>query len=126
MAGITGDLDKLEQLARSLGGLAPKIRKAAARAVGKVAKGQYAAGQGPDGQAWPLTQDGRIALTSLTSQIKFTDTSTGIKATAPDVLQYHMEERPVFPEGGGLSAPWAQAADEAAKQVIESTLRGGL
>lgn len=127
MAGnLTGDLDKLEGLARALGGLAPKIRVAAARAVGKVAKAQYAAGLGPDGQAWPLTKDGRIPLTGATSKIVFSETSTGIKATGPDVLQYHADERPVFPADGGLSAPWAQDANEAAKRVIESTLRGAL
>jgi hypothetical protein len=120
---IKGDFDQLDQLAtyfRNLGSLAKTQGvDAAAKAVGDVAKGQYAAGKGPDGQAWPRNKDGSIPLQGPTSEIRFRGEGGAIKATAPDVLQYHQENRPVFPPNGQLSEPWIKAADRALQEVLE-------
>lgn len=104
--------------------LTERIRAAATQAVREIAQAQYAAGEGPDGHAWPLTQDGSIPLQGPTSEIVFSETSTGIEATGPDVLQYHVGRRPVFPAEGTLSQQWAQAADDAATKALEETFSG--
>lgn len=112
------DTSELDRIIEGLGDLGENVRSAVTRAVGDVAHRQYASGQGPDGAAWPLTKDGRIALTSLTSQITFEATSSGVRASGPQVLEYHQETRPVFPTGGSLPGPWLDAAESATADVL--------
>lgn len=120
---IKGDFAALNAAIRFLDKLPDTIRgdatKAAAQSIEGVARGQYAAGQGPDGQAWPRNKDGSISLQGPTKEITFSGSNGTIKITAPDVLQYHQEKRPTLPQGNTLPAPWATAATKAIEKTLE-------
>lgn len=119
--GITGDFEALDELIKAFDGqfLTRDILSRAAQKVGETAAAQYATGSGPDGAPWPPNRDGSVPLRGATSEIVFTATEDGIKATGPDVLRYHEQTRPVFPPAGAMSAPWAAAAEQAAAEVFE-------
>lgn len=124
--GITGDFGELDAILRALDPdrLREDIGRRAGEKIAAIAAGQYAAGQGPDGQAWPLTKDGEIALQGVTSEIVFRSDGDTITASGPDVLRYHEATRPVFPPAGTLSEAWARAAEEAAGEVLSERLGG--
>lgn len=121
--GIKGDFTTLDQMIAYFQGLGnlSKTRwvEEATRAIEGVARAQYAAGQGPDGQSWPRNKDGSIPLQGPTKEITFTGSGGTIRITAPDVLQYHQEKRPTLPTGNALPAPWATAATKAIEKTLE-------
>lgn len=127
---LEGDDGALDALIACFDGAAAakEIREAVAERVAEVAETQYAAGQGPEGQAWPPnTSNNRFpSLRRLTAAIAFRATEEGIAATGDEILRYHSPrsaayahlDRPTFPAQGKLSVPWAAAADEGAEKAL--------
>lgn len=120
MAGVSG-IDKLDALVELLGNLEQTIAKEAvpamAESIGSTAAGQWSSGRGPDGKAWPRNKDGSVPLLSVTSAIRFVARGRRIVASADEVIQYHREKRPVFPEGD-VPGPWLKAAEKALTKTI--------
>lgn len=129
MSGIAGDFGELDAMIAALdpAPLREELHKAVAEEVALVAEAQYAAGEGPDGDEWPLNRNGRFpSLRRLTAGITFRATPDGIAGSGDDILRYHSPRsaafshlnRPTFPPPGRLSAPWGAAADVAAERVL--------
>ncbi|MFO0588833.1 MAG: hypothetical protein U0441_14885 [Polyangiaceae bacterium] len=125
-AGITGGFGELDALIESFnpGTLKTAIVERATAKIADRARAQYASGQGPDGEAWPLTKDGQIALQGPTSEIVFRAENEAVTGTGPDVLGYHAKTRPVFPPAGELSPAWMEAADEGVAEVMAERFGG--
>lgn len=127
---LEGDAAALDAMISAFDGVAAakEIREAVAERIAEVAEAQYAAGQGPEGQAWPpnTSNDRFPSLRRLTAAIAFRATEEGIAATGDEILRYHSPrsaayahlDRPTFPVRGRLSAPWAAAADEGAEKAL--------
>lgn len=123
---FTGDTSALDEMIEAFNPEALKtaIVERVVVKVAEVAAAQYAAGQGPDGVAWPPRADGSPSrLGALAAGIVFQETDGGITASGDEKLAYHAATRPVFP-GAGLSAPWAEAADEGATEALKERLGG--
>jgi hypothetical protein len=123
-------LDQLEDLERWLAGLVdapPRAAEHAAPALLDVARAQWAAGQAPDGEMWPLTKDGRVALTSLTSKATARAEGAAVVIEVPDELAYHQhprqpghpQRRTVPEEGEELPAAWEGPLAETLRAELE-------
>jgi len=99
---VSFDLSELTRFANGLGATGSTIASALSKSAGQitsVARSGYAAGMSPDGDAWVPTKDGRLAVQGPASKVVFAVRGTELVGTAPDVLTYHEETRPVFPRG---------------------------
>lgn len=125
MAGVRG-IEALDALAGLLGNLeATLIREAVppmAAEIGATAQAQWSAGKGPDGKAWPRNKDGSIPLRTVTAAIRFVARGRRIVASADEVIQYHREKRPVFPEGD-IPGPWLKAAERALGKTVTAIFK---
>lgn len=120
-SGITGDLAELEQLERRLErASASAIAKLGAKKLGRVAKGQYRAGAGPDGAPWERNKDGSKPLPNAAADVTFSAEGSAIVGRAPFHYRFHRAKRPVFPgDDGPLPQPWEQALIEAGREIVE-------
>lgn len=114
MSGFDELASELDRVAEAL----PRAAAAAAPKLLAVVHAQHAAGQAPDGTAWPLTVDGRVALTDLTSQITARADGGAIVLAVPDLLKPHqvgtgrLPKRQVMP-AGELPDTWKAPIDKA-------------
>lgn len=123
LADAIPELDAAIARLEQLDGLAERAAPAAARSLEAVARAQWAAGAGPDGQAWP--KRGGVPLAGLTARITFTTEGATIVATGPDELAPHqrgsarLPARPTFPAGDVLPPAWSAPIEEAIRDEVE-------
>lgn len=110
--------DLLADEIEGLGQAPARAAKAAAPRLLHAVKAQHAAGQAPDGSAWPPTKDARVALTHLTSQTTAKADGAAIVLTLDGLLPHQvgserLPRRQVVPSAGEpLPEAWATAIDE--------------
>ena len=123
---ITG-LEQLAALERRLEGVEERAATRAAPALLAVAKGQWSAGQGPSGESWPPTKDGRIALTRLTALATSHAEGSTIVIELDDICSYHQyatqpghPARQLVPEDGEQPpTAWLAAVEDAITAEME-------
>lgn len=123
---LTGDTDELLRIARNLESIDASLRIARERAAHEItasARAGYAQGRAPDGRKWEPTKDGRLAVQGPASQVEFIATDTGIEGRAPEVLQYHEETRPVFPDGI-IPPEWDAILTRAHEEALDEHTKG--
>ena len=105
-------------------------KRAAGRAAPgllEVAKAQWAAGQSPTGEIWPLTEAGDIALVDLTAQGTVRAEGAELVLKLPDVLTFHQHphqaghpRRQVVPEDGDPVPPaWEVPIADAVRAELD-------
>ena len=130
--GFTG-LEQLESLERRLEDLPERAATRAAPELLRVAQAQWAAGQAPGGETWPLTKEGRVALTSLTRKATARADGAVVELELPDELAYHQAptqsghpRRPTLPnEGEGLPPAWEEPLVDVVDAELELALGEG-
>ena len=104
-------MSAFDDLAAEMEDLAGAPARAAAKAAPKlleVVKAQHAAGQAPDGTAWPPTVGGRVALTDLTQRTTARAKGASVVLTFDDALLPHqvgsdrLPRRQVVPDPGDM------------------------
>lgn len=121
---ITGvELDELLELLDRAAApdLGARVARRAAPALERVARAQWLSGQAPDGNAWPATKGGGVALLPLTARIRVSTEGGNVVMIGPEELGYHARTRPVFPAPGDIAEPWLEALDEAALEELEGS-----
>jgi hypothetical protein len=104
------ELARLESFARDN---APKV----ASEIGKVAKGQFRAGNDPYGNPWQPTKDGKKPFPKAAQEITFAAQGLDIVEDAPEHYKYHQNPsgrapaRKVFPDPGNTPEAWKTAAE---------------
>jgi len=111
----------LDAIAKSL----PDYMAGAAGAVQATARSQYAAGRGPNDQAWKPNVDGTVSarLQELAAKVTFTGTLQGIVQSVDPKLEFHQSTRPTAPDGDTLPLKWEKAADDYLKGRIDQELK---
>lgn len=127
--GITGDFGELDKAIAAMEGLSSfgvDVADNAAKRITTIARADYAAGRGPNGEEWPRRKsDGAIALQRPAAAISFVPLGETIQGVAEAVLAYHQEgsdrlpKRKVFPDPGeAMPASWEKAIEDAAKEEM--------
>lgn len=120
------DLAELQALIFDLGRL-DRVKdtaadKAAARFQASAREG-YASGKSPDGKSWKPRKDGELAVQRPAGTVEFYSNGRQIIGLAEDVLRWHDQTRPVFPDG--LPDEWDEILEEEHKAAFGAVLRGG-
>ena|SRR5689334_18340061 len=91
--------------------------KAAAR-IQASARAGYAVGKSPDGKEWKRRKDGQLAVQRPAGTVEFHSDGRFIIGTAEDVLKWHDQTRPVFPEG--LPQEWEDILDDEYRNAFDA------
>lgn len=119
--------DPFEDAAQRLERLADAPRRVATRAaptLAAVVRAEHAAGRAPDGSAWPLTKDGRVANLALTERTTARADGATILLELDDLLLPSQAgrgrpHRPVVPvEGEALPESWQKPIEDAAREEL--------
>lgn len=132
--GITGGMGELDKAIAQLEGLSTfgvDVADNAAQRITAIARADYAAGRGPNGEEWPRRKkDGAIALQRPAAAIEFVPIGESIQGVAEAVLEYHQEgnerlpRRKVFPDPGeAMPASWEKAIEDAATEEMAKRTR---
>lgn len=100
-------IESLRMLSRDLGGVVADIPFALDEGADDLtvyARGQYAAGQGPDG-AWKRRKDGALAMQRPAKGVSFRMVGMYVYVSYEDVFQWHERTRPLIP-AGDIPADW--------------------
>lgn len=118
------DLRELNQLTASIDKLGSAIKPALRRAASLItrsARAGYANGVGPSGQKWKPKADGGLAVQGPASEVTFSARGMSLVGNAPDVLDYHKETRPVFPNGA-MPGPWVDILDASLSEELDKVM----
>jgi hypothetical protein len=116
-------LAELQALTAFLGDPARTMRTAADKAAARIqtdARAGYKAGQSPDKKTWEPRKDGQVAVQRPAATVEFYADDQHIIGLAEDVLKWHVEKRPVFPDE--LPAEWDKILEEEHNKAFGAVL----
>lgn len=122
---LTGDFTELNRFANGLASTREAFRAALNSSAPKIqstARAGYASGEGPTGQKWEPKADGSLAMQGPASKVTFKASGDSIVGEAPDVFEYHLETRPVFPPDGQLPDAWGKIIEDEVASELKKVL----
>ena len=123
---LTGDFAALQKLASGLASTQVAIRtafNAASQTIQATARAGYSNGVGPSGEAWEPKADGTLAMQGPATDVTFKMSGDSLVGEAPDVFQYHLDKRPVFPPDGAFPDAWTAIVDDAVNAELTKAVK---
>ncbi len=114
---------ELQALTAFLGDPNRVMRTAADKAAERIqadARDGYASGKSPDGKEWKRRKDGELAVQRPAKAVEFYADDRHIIGLSEDVLKWHIETRPVFPDE--LPAKWDKILEEEHNKAFGAVL----